>query len=533
MITVCDLTLRFKNQTLFQDVNLKFVNNECYGIVGANGAGKSTFLKLLNGDIESTHGSIIIPKNERVSILEQDHYKYDDYIALDVVIMGNRKLYDIREEKNKLYQKLDFNDEDGIRLGELEASFLELDGWNAEYDASKLLNSLKVDSKYHNLKMKDIPSNDKVKILLAKSLFQNPDILLLDEPTNNLDIETINYLAEFLINYSNCAIIVSHDRYFLNKVCTSIVDIDYKKMTLYKGNYEFFVESSELLQKQIRESNKKKEEKIKELKEFIQRFSANASKSRQATSRKKILESIELETLVPSSRKFPYIDFRFDKSNSREVLNISNLTLELDGNKIFNKISFTVFKDDKIAFIGNNLKITLLFNLITRKMKYTKGEIKNSTNLKYSYFESDNTNYFNSDLSIMEWLMNETEIFETDTIRSYLGRMLFSSDDVYKKVNVLSGGEKVRLTLTKMMLQNSNMLILDEPTNHLDLESITSLNKGMKNFKGEILFTTLDYELNNTVANRVIELLDDGTIIDKRTSYEDYLNNYKINNKTK
>ena len=528
MITMNDVTLRFGTQTLFQNVNLKFVNNECYGIVGANGAGKSTFLKLINGDIETTHGEIIIPKNERISMLEQDHYKYDDYTVIDVVIMGNKKLYDVREEKNKLYEKAEFTESDGIKLGELEAEFLEMNGWEAETDAAKLLSNLGVKIDYHYMKMKDIPNNDKVKVLLAKSLFQNPDILLLDEPTNNLDIDTINFLIDFLINYPNCIIVVSHDRHFLNSVSTCIVDIDYKKMTLYKGNYDFFVESNELLQKQIKESNKKKEDKIKELKEFIQRFSANKSKSRQATSRKKILESIELEELVPSSRKYPYIDFKYEKGNAREVLNVSNLTVEVAGKKLLNKISFTVLKDDKIAILGSNIQKTLLFDVLTKKKKYDKGDIKFCVNAKVAYFESDNTSYFKDDYSILEWIGKYKNIKDEEVLRGFLGRMLFSSDDVKKSVKVLSGGEKARVMLSKMMLENPNFLILDEPTNHLDLESITSLNKGMNMFKGEILFTSLDYELNNTVANRIIEIFEDGTIIDKRMSYEDYINDDKI-----
>ena len=528
MITISDVTVRFGTQTLFENVNLKFLPNECYGIVGANGAGKSTFLKLLSGELETTHGSIIIPENERVSVLEQDHYKYDEYKALDVVIMGNKKLYDIREEKNKLYEKENFSESDGIRLGELEAVFLELNGWEAETDASKLLSTLGVDIGYHALKMKEIPNNDKVKVLLAKSLFQNPDILLLDEPTNNLDIDAINYLSEFLINYPNCTIIVSHDRHFLNNVCTNIVDIDYKKMTLYKGNYDFFVESNELMQKQIRDSNKKKEEKIKELKDFIARFSANASKSRQATSRKKILDNLVLEELVPSSRKYPYIDFKFEKGNAREVLNVSNLTVSYGEEKILNKISFTILKDDKIAIIGNNIQKTLLFDILTKKEKYQKGEIKFCVNAKVSYFESDTSEYFESGDTILEWIGKYININDEEVLRSFLGRMLFSGEDVKKHVKVLSGGEKARCMFSKIMLENPNFLILDEPTNHLDLESITSLNKAMNNFKGEIIFTSGDYELNNTVANRIIEILADGTIIDRRMTYEEYMNDSKI-----
>ncbi|MBR3661409.1 MAG: ATP-binding cassette domain-containing protein [Bacilli bacterium] len=528
MITVSDVTLRFGTKTLFKDVNLKFINNECYGIVGANGAGKSTFLKLLSGEIETTHGSIIIPKNERVSILEQDHYKYDEETAIDVVIMGNKKLYDIREEKNRLYEKVEFTEQDGIKLGELEAEFLEMNGWDSETDASKLLANLGISNNYHYLKMKELENNDKVKVLLAKSLFQNPDILLLDEPTNNLDYDAVNWLSEFIINYPNCVIVVSHDRHFLNNVCTNIVDIDYGRMTLYKGNYDFFVESNELMQKQIKDANKKREEKIKELKDFIARFSANASKSKQATSRKKILDSIVLEELVPSSRKYPYIDFKFEKGNAKEVLNVSNLTVELDGEKLLNKISFTILKGDKVAILGNNIQKTLLFDILTKKLKYTKGEIKFCVNAKVSYFESDNTEYFKCNETILEWISKFKKIDDEEVLRGFLGRMLFSGDDVKKKVLVLSGGEKARLMFSKMMLEEPNFLILDEPTNHLDLESITSLNKGMERFQGEIIFTSGDYELNNRVSNRIIEILDDGTIIDKRCSYEDYLNDPKI-----
>ena len=528
MITVKDVSLKFGTKTLFQDVNLKFLDGECYGLIGANGAGKSTFLKLLNGTLETTHGEIIIPKDKRVSTLEQDHYKYDNYLVLDVVLMGNKKLYDIRETKNKLYEKSDFNDEDGIRLGELEAEFLELSGWEAESEASILLSNLGVSNKYHYLKMNELTNNDKVKVLLAKSLFMNPDVLLLDEPTNNLDIEAIEWLSEFIINYPNCCIVVSHDRHFLNNVCTHIVDIDYHKMTLYKGNYDFWRTSSELLQKQIKESNRKKEDKIKELKEFIARFQANASKSRQATSRKKILESIELEELVPSSRKYPFIEFKFDKGNAKEVLVVNNLTKEEDGKLLLNKVSFTVFKGDKIAILGSNIQKTLLFDILMKKKNYQKGEFKFCINAHPSYFESDNTEYFKEEESIIEWIGKDKNIDDLEVLRGFLGRMLFSGDDIKKQVNVLSGGEKARCMLSKMMLENPNFLILDEPTNHLDLESITSLNNGMLKFQGEILFTSLDYELNDTVANRIIEIFPNGTILDRRMSYSEYINDPKI-----
>ncbi len=528
MITVNNVSLRFGTKTLFENVNLKFTDGNCYGLVGANGSGKSTFLKLINGDLETTTGEIIIPKNERISVLEQDHYKYDDYTVIDVVIMGNKKLYDIRCEKDELYSHTEFTDEDGIRLGELEAEFMELNGWEAESEASLLLANLGIKNELHYLKMKELENNLKVKVLLAKSLFQNPDILLLDEPTNNLDIEAVNWLSEFIINYPNCVIVVSHDRHFLNNVCTYTVDIDYHKMTLYAGNYDFFRKSSELLQKQIKESNRKKEDKIKELKDFIARFSANASKSKQATSRKKILEKIELDEIVPSSRKYPYIDFKFEKGNSREVLNVTNLTVQVDDKKILNKISFSILKDDKILVIGSNIAKTLLFDVLTKKKKYTGGEFKWCVNSCVSYFESDNTEYFKGSENILEWLQKFKKIDDIEVLRGFLGRMLFSGDDVFKSVNVLSGGEKARCMLSKMMLENPNVLILDEPTNHLDLESITSLNNGLNNFKGEIIFTSSDYELNETVANRIIEIFENGTIVDRRMPYSEYMQNEEI-----
>ncbi len=529
MITVNNVSLRFGTKTLFENVNLKFNDGACYGLIGANGSGKSTFLKLINHELDTTTGEIIIPKNDRVSTLEQDHYKYDDYLVIDVVIMGNKKLYDIRSEKDELYSHTEFSEEDGIRLGELEAEFMELNGWEAESEASTLLANLGIKNELHYLKMKELENNDKVKVLLAKSLFQNPDVLLLDEPTNNLDIDAINWLSEFIINYPNCVIVVSHDRHFLNNVCTNIVDIDYSKMTLYAGNYDFWRESSELLQKQIKESNRKKEDKIKELKDFIAKFSANASKSKQATSRKKILEKIELEEIIPSSRKYPFIDFKFEKGNSREVLNVDNLTvLDDKGNKLLNKVSFTVLKDDKIAVLGSNIQKTLLFDVLTKKKKYNAGEFKWCCNSKVSYFESDNTEYFKGSENIIEWMSKYKRVDDEEVLRSFLGRMLFSGDDVFKSVNVLSGGEKARCMLSKMMLEEPNFLIFDEPTNHLDLESITSLNKGMINFKGEILFTSLDYELNETAANRIIEIFENGTIVDRRMPYSEYMQSEEI-----
>lgn len=529
MITVKDVCLRFGTKTLFQDVNLKFIPGACYGIIGANGAGKSTFLKLLNGSLDTTSGEIIIPKNERISTLEQDHYKYDDYRVLDVVIMGNKKLYEVKVEKDELYTHTEFSEADGIRLGELEAEFLEMNGWEAESEASLLLANLGVPEKCYELKMKELENNLKVKVLLAKALFQDPDILLLDEPTNNLDIKAINWLSEFIINYPNCVIVVSHDRHFLNNVCTNIVDIDYSKMKLYAGNYDFWRESSEILQKQIKQENKKKEDKIKELKDFIARFQANASKSKQATSRKKILEKIELEELVPSSRKYPFIDFKFEKGNGREVLTVNNLTYVEDNKKLLNKISFSILKGDKIALLGSNIQKTLLLDILSKRKKYTSGEFKWGVNAKISYFLSDNTEIFNSDLNIIDWLSTFKKIDDVEVLRSFLGRMLFSGEDVFKKVNVLSGGEKARCMLSLMMLEEPNVLLLDEPTNHLDLESITSLNTGLNKFDGEVIFTTHDYELNDTASNRIIEIFENGTIIDRRMPYSEYIQDEKIN----
>ena len=524
MISVNNVSLRFGKKTLFENVNLKFTNGNCYGLIGANGAGKSTFLKLLSGELDTTSGEIIHSKGERLSILEQDHYKYDNYTVMDVTLMGNKRLYEIMKEKEVLYNKADFTDADGIKLGNLEAEFSEMNGWSSESEASELLNNLGISEEYHYCLMKDIKNNLKVKVLLAKALFQNPDVLLLDEPTNNLDNEAINWLYEFLISYPNLVIVVSHDRYFLDKVCTHIVDIDYNKMTLYVGNYNFWYESSQLLIKQIKEQNKKKEEKIKELKDFIARFSANASKSKQATSRKKILDKIELEELTPSTRRYPYINFKIEKESGKEILCVKDLIYEEDGKRLLDKVSFTVMKGDKIAFVGNNnLAKTALFDIIMHLKKYSKGECLFGKTINPSYFPIDNTSYFDSDKNIMEWLEGMCDIKDREALRSFLGRMLFSDDDVFKKVNVLSGGEKARVMLSKMMLENPNFLIMDEPTNHLDLESITSLNKGLESFTGEILISSHDHELINTVANRIIEVTPDGKIIDKRTDYDNYL----------
>lgn len=524
MITVNNVSLAFGKRVLFSDVNLKFTNGNCYGVIGANGSGKTTFLKLLKGDLETTSGTITIDKNDRISYLEQDHYKYDDEIVLDVVIRGNQKLYEIMKAKEKLYNKSDFTDADGIEIGNLEAEFAEMNGWSSESDAGELLNNLGVDITYHNMYMKELQDNLKVKVLLAKALFQEPDILLLDEPTNNLDDEAISWLEEYLINYENTIIVVSHDRYFLNKICTHIIDIDYSKIKLFVGNYDFWYSSSELIKKQMKESNAKKEDKIKELKDFIARFSANASKSRQATSRKKILEKIELEEIIPSSRKYPFVDFKILESHGKDILSIRDLVVELDDKKILDKISFTVSKDDKIAFVGtNNLAKTVLFEVIMKQMKYQKGEILLGKTIIPSYFPIDNTKYFDNDLNVIDFLSQYGYQNDPQALRSFLGRMLFKDEEVFKKVKVLSGGEKARIMLSKMMLENPNFLIFDEVTNHLDMETITAVNKAMQNFKGEILFASRDHELVNTVANGIIEIDDFGKITDYRMSYDEYL----------
>ncbi len=523
MIQVNNVTLRFGKRTLFEDVNLKFTKGNCYGLIGANGSGKSTFLKLLSGEIETTHGEIIIPSNERVAILKQNHYEYDDYSLIDTVIMGNTKLYKIMQEKEKMYSKTDFTDEDGIKLGELEAAFAEMDGWNAESDASELLNNLGISEDHYSL-MKNIPNPQKVKVLLAQALFGNPDILLLDEPTNNLDIDAIEWLEEFLINFDNTVIVVSHDRHFLNKVCTHIVDIDYGKMKIYVGNYDFWYESSELALKQMKEANKKKEQKIKELQEFIARFSANASKSKQATSRKKMLEKIELDEIVPSSRKYPFIDFKPNKESGKQILTVKKLSKSVDGKKLLDNVTFTVEKGDKIAFVGtNNISKTMLFKILMGEEKFDGGSIEWGSTIFKSYFPQDNTEYFTEDEPIMKWIGKYYNIEDETVLRGFLGRMLFSGEEVFKSVPVLSGGERARCMLSKCMLEGPNFLILDEPTNHLDLESITSLNNGLIKYNGEILFSSHDHQFVETIANRIIEFDDSGKITDKRCSYEEYL----------
>ena len=525
MLQVNNVSLRFGKRVLFEDVNIKFTEGNCYGLIGANGAGKSTFLKILSGEQETSTGEVILGKGERLSFLKQDHYMYDEERVIDTVIMGNSKLWSIIDEKNKLYSQTEFSDEDGMRLAELEGEFMDLNGWESESDAATILNSLGVKEGYHYMLMKEIPVKLRVKVLLAQALFGNPDVLLLDEPTNSLDVDAISWLEEFLINFNNTVIVVSHDRYFLNKVCTHIADLDFNKIKLFIGNYDFWYESSELLQKQMRDSNKKKEEKIKELQDFIARFSANASKSKQATSRKKMLDKIVLDEIVPSSRKYPYIDFKIEKAPGKEILKVTNLTKEIDGKKILNKVSFTVLKGDKINIVAeDDIPKTALFNILMGIDREYKGTFEWGKTINPSYLPQDNTSFFNdSDLDIMKWIGKYYDIDDETVLRGFLGRMLFSGDDVFKKVKVLSGGEKARCMLSKCMLESPNFLILDEPTNHLDLESITSLNKGLINFEGSILFTSRDHELNRTITNRVIEIKDDGTINDKYIEYDEFL----------
>ncbi len=524
MIQANNVTLRIGKSALFEDVNIKFTEGNCYGIIGANGAGKSTFLKILSGKLEPSKGDVSITPGQRLSVLEQDHFKYDEYTVLDTVILGNKRLYDIMKEKDAIYAKEDFSDEDGIRASELEAEFAEMDGWNAESDAAMLLNGLGVDTEFHYSVMGDMTGEIKVKVLLAQALFGNPDILLLDEPTNNLDLDAIEWLEEFLINFENTVIVVSHDRYFLNKVCTYIADIDFGKIKLFAGNYDFWYESSQLLLKQMKEANKKKEEKIKELQEFISRFSANASKSKQATSRKRALEKIELDDIKPSSRKYPYIDFRPEREIGNEVLTVDGISKTIDGEKILDNVSFTVGHDDKIGFVGGNERAkTVLFSILAGEMEPDEGTYKWGVTTSLSYFPKDNTKIFDTDIAIADWLQQFSEIKDSTYVRGFLGRMLFPGDAGVKQMRVLSGGEKVRVLLSRMMIEGSNILMFDEPTDHLDMESITALNNGMIKFPGVILFASRDHQVVETTANRIIEILPDGTIVDKITTYDEYL----------
>lgn len=525
MIQASNITLRLGKRALFEEVNIKFTEGNCYGLIGANGAGKSTFLKILSGQLEPSKGDIIITPGQRLSFLQQDHYKYDQYEVLNTVIMGNKRLYDIMNEKDAIYAKEDFTEEDGIKASELEGEFATLNGWEAESDAATLLNGLGIETELHNKLMGELNGSEKVKVLLSQALFGNPDILLLDEPTNHLDLEAIRWLEEFLINFENTVIVVSHDRYFLNKVCTHTADIDYAKIQLYSGNYDFWYESSQLMVKQMKEANKKKEDKIKELQDFIQRFSANASKSKQATSRKKALEKIELDDIRPSSRKYPYIDFRPNREIGNEVLTVSNLSKTIDGVKILDNINFTINRDDKVAFVGpNTVATTTLFRILAGDLEPDEGSFKWGITTATSYFPKDNTRDFDSEDIIVDWLMPYSPEKDVTYVRGFLGRMLFAGEEGIKKVKVLSGGEKVRVMLSKMMIVGANVLIMDEPTNHLDMESITALNNGLMKFSGVLLFTSQDHQFVQTIANRIMELTPNG-LIDKVTTYDEYLDN--------
>ena len=523
MISANGVTLRVGKKALFEDVNIKFTEGNCYGLIGANGAGKSTFLKILSGQLEPTNGDVVITAGQRLSFLQQDHFKYDEFPVLDTVIMGNQRLYEVMKEKDAIYMKEDFSDEDGIRAAELEGEFAEMNGWEAESDAANLLNGLGVDTSFHYSLMKDLTGALKVKVLLAQALFGNPDILLLDEPTNHLDLDAIAWLEEFLINFENTVIVVSHDRYFLNKVCTNIADIDYGKIQLYAGNYDFWYESSQLMIKQMKEANRKKEEKIKELQEFIQRFSANASKSKQATSRKRALEKIELDDIKPSSRKYPYIDFRPAREIGNEVLKVENLTKTIDGEKILDGLTFTLNRDDKVALVGPNERAkTVLFQILAGEMEPDEGSYKWGLTTSQSYFPKDNSAEFDSDDTIVDWLTQYSPEKDVTYVRGFLGRMLFAGEDGVKKVKVLSGGEKVRCMLSKLMISGANVLMLDEPTDHLDMESITALNTGLVKFPGVLIFSSRDHQIVQTTANRIMEIVN-GQLIDKITSYDEYL----------
>ena len=523
MIAASNVTYRVGKKALFEEVNIKFTEGNCYGVIGANGAGKSTLLKILSGALEPTSGEVIITPGQRLSVLEQDQFKYDAYPVLSTVIMGNKRLYEVMQEKDALYAKPDFSDEDGIRAAELEGEFAQMDGWNAESDAETMLNGLGIGPELHHKMMNELKGSEKVKVLLAKALFGNPDILLLDEPTNHLDLGSIEWLEDFLINFENTVIVVSHDRYFLNKVCTNIADIDYGKITLFAGNYDFWFESSQLIVRQQKEANRKKEEKIKELQEFIQRFSANASKSKQATSRKRALEKIELDDIKPSSRQYPYNQFKPNREIGNDVLEVNNLTKTINGVKVLDNISFILNRTDKVALVGpNELAKTVLMQILSGEMEPDSGDYKWGLTTSQSYFPKDNTKEFDSEDTIVEWLTQYSPDKDTQFVRGYLGRMLFKGDDGVKKVNVLSGGEKVRCMLSKMMISGSNVLILDEPTDHLDMEAISALNDGLKNFPGVIIFASRDHQVVETTANRIMEIID-GKLIDKLTTYDEYL----------
>ena len=528
MITVNDVSVNFSGQTLFKHVDLKFTPGNCYGIIGANGAGKTTFLRVLSGDLEPTTGEVIIPKEERMSVLKQDHFQYDAYTVLDTVIMGNQHLYDVMKEKDALYEKEDFSDEDGVKASELEAEFAEMGGWEAESDVSRLIQGLGLSNDILYSEMSTLTAKEKVKVLLAQALFGKPDIILLDEPTNHLDIQAIEWLEDFLMDCESLIIVVSHDRHFLNTVCTSIVDVDYGGIRMYVGNYDFWYQSSQLMQRMIRDQNKKKEEKIKELQDFISRFSANKSKSKQATARRKLLDKLTVEEMPASSRRYPFVGFTMDREPGKEILAVEGLSKTVDGRKVLDNVSFRVNKGDKIAFVGEDeIAKTTLFKILMEEIEPDEGTFKWGTTITTSYFPLDNSAFFNDcDLNLVDWLgqytgstaEESTESFK----RSFLGRMLFSGDDVYKPVKVLSGGEKVRCMLSRMMLYGSNVLILDQPTNHLDLESITAVNNGLIDFKGVVLFASHDHEFVETIANRIMEFVD-GKLIDKMCTYDEYI----------
>lgn len=527
MLIANNIGLRYGKRVLFENVNMKFEGDNCYGVIGANGAGKSTFLKILSGEIDSTSGEVIIGKGERLSVLQQNHNAYDKYSVIDTVIMGDKELYDIKTEKDALYMKADFTNEDGIRAGILEDLFLKKNGWQAESDAAILLTGLGIDTSLQNMMMSDLKESDKVKVMLARALFGEPDILLLDEPTNGLDLESKVWLEEFLLDFKNTVIVISHDRHFLNKICTHMVDIDYEKITMFAGNYDFWYESSQLIQKQMRESNKKKEEKIAELQDFIRRFSANASKSKQATSRKKSLEKIQLDEIKPSSRKYPFINFEPERYLGKEVIYLDKVCKTIDGVEVIKNMRLNIKPGDKIALIGNNeIAKTTLLRLLSGDIEPDSGEIKVGSTVTRSYYPKNNDKYFNVDSNMVEWLREYSENKDETFVRSFLGRMLFSGDETLKKVNVLSGGEKVRCMLSKMMLEHSNTLFLDEPTNHLDMESISALNEGLEKFNGSIVFASFDQQLIETVANRIILINDDGTYIDKEVTYEEFMSKY-------
>ena len=523
MIQVVNVTLQFGGRVLFKDVNLKFSKGNCYGIIGANGAGKSTFLKILTGEIEPNKGEILLSSNERMSVLEQNQNKYDDKTVLETVLLGHKRLTEIQKLKDELYSKEDFSEADGILAGELETEFAELGGWEAESEAKSLLSGIGINESLFNILMKDIDPKQKVKVLLAQSLFLNPDILILDEPTNNLDFKTTRWLENYLLNFENIVIIVSHNRHFLNKVCTHICDVDYGEINMFLGNYDFWYETSQLMAKQIKEQNKKSEQRAKELKEFIARFAANASKSKQATSRKKELEKLTIDDFKPSSRKYPYINFDYEQEIGKEILNVKNLTKK----GFFNNLSFTLSRNDKVAILcSNGLAVTTLFNILAGIEAPDSGSITWGKTTKVSYLPQDNRKYFeNCELSLVDWLRQFSKDQTETYIRSWLGRMLFSGEEALKKANVLSGGEKVRCMMAKMMLEGGNVVLLDEPTNHLDLESITALNKGMINYKGVMIFSSHDQEIVETVANRIIDIIDENKIIDKNCSYEEYAEN--------